>query len=369
MKHNVSRFEEKEGTTEVLIKWWTHHVQKRDFWIIWELFFYFGLWSKSRPPPKKLHVLNQVILDLIVYPVVSEWCTEHCTVLWTCTALHCTVGSCGLHSGQGRAQAWTPGLDTSTEEFGWKGHHFVTKYFVLFALSKMSHKVFCPLCKQTMTANSEAECIEHMSTCPGFAQKHGEQPRKKRAADRLTKLPSAADAARPENRTREYSNDGTFVEKIPEALLDALHWWKDETQAKESDKVTTKTTKTKTKTKTKTTSTPWIQDDGTDRFYWHKLLQHKPQFVSVFASNGGAPSHLIQDVTVNVSQTAREQCGVDNFCTFSSQKCVLCGLAAKFKKSRCSRCKRVHYCSNRCQKMHWKTHSKECAPENGGKKV
>jgi hypothetical protein len=73
-----------------------------------------------------------------------------------------------------------------------------------------------------------------MSTCKGFAERHGEQPRKKRAAGRLKSLPSAVDSAKEEHRVREYSSDGTFTEKIPEALLDALHWWKDETQAKET---------------------------------------------------------------------------------------------------------------------------------------
>ena len=213
--------------------------------------------------------------------------------------------------------------------------------------SMSSHKVFCPLCKQTMSASSEAECIEHMSTCKGFAERHGEQPRKKRAAGRLKSLPSAADSAKEEHRVREYSSDGTFTEKIPEALLDALHWWKDETQAKETAAAATSSPPLSSKTKA-----PWKQDDGTDRFYWHALLSNKPNFVSIFSTNGGTQPYLIDDPSVNNTQTAREQCALDGWFRFSDKSCACCGLPAKLRKARCSRCKIVSYCSTRCQQTH-----------------
>ena len=208
-----------------------------------------------------------------------------------------------------------------------------------------------------------------MSTCPGFAQKHGEQPREKRANTRWKALPSALEAAQPSQRIREYSNDGTFKEKIPEALLDALHWWKDETQAQDktvsSLSASTTTTNTPTTPNTSTTSTtpatqpPWKQDDGTDRFYWHTLLKKNPTFVSIFAASNGEPPHLI--TLENRTQTAREQCGMDALCSFSTNPCNHCGLQAKFKKSRCTACKSVYYCSTRCQQEHWKLiHRTEC---------
>ena len=222
-----------------------------------------------------------------------------------------------------------------------------------------SRNVTCPLCKQTIVASSEAECIEHMSSCQGFSQRHGEEPRKTRAKARHKALPDALESAQLENRTREYSNDGTFKEQIPEALLDALHWWKDETQAQmgatEAEATTTTTsTAAATTTTTTTTTKPWKQDDGTDRFYWYTLLCSKPSFVSIYAANECASSHLITDPTINVSQTAREQCALDNLCTFSPHACSRCGLAAKLKKARCAQCKVAYYCSSRCQQAHWK---------------
>ena len=50
MKHNVSRFEEKEGTTE-LNQMMNPPCSKREIFGLFAELFYFGLWSKSRPPP------------------------------------------------------------------------------------------------------------------------------------------------------------------------------------------------------------------------------------------------------------------------------------------------------------------------------
>ena len=44
----------------------------------------------------------------------------------------------------------------------------------------------------------------------------------------------------------------------------------------------------------------------------------------------------------------------------SHKSCACCGLPAKLRKARCSRCKSVSYCSTRCQQTHWKVHSKNC---------
>ena len=49
MKHNVSRFEEKEGTTE-LNQMMNPPCSKREIFGLFAELFYFGLWSKSRPP-------------------------------------------------------------------------------------------------------------------------------------------------------------------------------------------------------------------------------------------------------------------------------------------------------------------------------
>lgn len=38
-------------------------------------------------------------------------------------------------------------------------------------------------------------------------------------------------------------------------------------------------------------------------------------------------------------------------------KCIKCGQKAD---KICLQCKAVHYCSNECQKSHWKTHRKKC---------
>lgn len=37
--------------------------------------------------------------------------------------------------------------------------------------------------------------------------------------------------------------------------------------------------------------------------------------------------------------------------------CAVCGIEARF---RCSACHEYHYCSESCQREHWKTHRKEC---------
>ena len=225
-------------------------------------------------------------------------------------------------------------------------------------MASLTRDVFCPLCKQKFPASSESECIAHMTSCQGFAERHGEQPRKERASKRLKALPSALDSAKTENRTREYSNDGTFTEKIPEALLDALHWWKDETQSKDIEF---------SSNTNNNTTIPWTQDDGTDRHYWYTLLCNKSDFISIYQSSKGTLPYLITDA--NQTQTAREQCLLDSLCTFSTHFCALCGLSAKLNKSRCGRCKNVHYCSTRHQQEHWKEHSLTCVKIIKEKKI
>ena len=43
-----------------------------------------------------------------------------------------------------------------------------------------------------------------------------------------------------------------------------------------------------------------------------------------------------------------------------SQKCYHCKNGFAAKRLRCSRCKRVYYCSAQCQKSNWKLHKKMC---------
>jgi len=40
------------------------------------------------------------------------------------------------------------------------------------------------------------------------------------------------------------------------------------------------------------------------------------------------------------------------------------GFAANTKFSRCSKCKRTHYCTKQCQQKHWKQHKKVCQPSD-----
>ena len=47
----------------------------------------------------------------------------------------------------------------------------------------------------------------------------------------------------------------------------------------------------------------------------------------------------------------------------NKNKCVSCGneKSEGMKFYACARCKSTHYCSNACQKVHWKSHKEECA--------
>ena len=45
------------------------------------------------------------------------------------------------------------------------------------------------------------------------------------------------------------------------------------------------------------------------------------------------------------------------------RSCENCGNPQRFneKYKKCSRCKKVYYCSNDCHKKHWKIHKYECS--------
>ena len=225
------------------------------------------------------------------------------------------------------------------------------------AATAETRTVVCPLCSQTLTATSEEECIQHISTCKGFIAKHGNVAREKRKKKRTIELPSAADAGRLPDKYRvaKFSNDGSFTERVPQALMDVLEWWR-------GTETSRKITLTAENDDPDAYPRPWSQDDGTDRFYWHMLMLRHPDFASIYATSEGAPApSLIAPPESNSSQTAREQCRLDGLASFSRHKCALCGLDAKRHKSQCSRCKTVHYCSPRCQIEHWRAgHKREC---------
>lgn len=211
--------------------------------------------------------------------------------------------------------------------------------------------VQCPLCHEHLTASSEEECITHIRSCDGFRKKHGESARKDRLQKRQAAFPRAAVSAKEENRTMTFSNDGTFSEKIPAALLDVLHWWEGTQKSMGTRSIDSSL---------KNVPRPWVKDDGTDRHYWWLLISKHPEFSSIYASNDGPPPSLIAHPTMNQSQTAREQCKIDGSASFHpSEFCSLCSLPAMERKARCA-CRKAYYCSQRCQKAHWKRHRSEC---------
>lgn len=45
----------------------------------------------------------------------------------------------------------------------------------------------------------------------------------------------------------------------------------------------------------------------------------------------------------------------------SRPRCAQCGVR-RAEMKRCARCRSVHYCDERCQRRHWRTHRKTCVP-------
>ena len=47
------------------------------------------------------------------------------------------------------------------------------------------------------------------------------------------------------------------------------------------------------------------------------------------------------------------------------RECAQCARGSGGELTRCGRCKRVFYCSRRCQKLHWASHKASCTKKGG----
>jgi len=129
--------------------------------------------------------------------------------------------------------------------------------------------VCCPLCQQTFTARSEEECINHMTNCNGFEQKHGAKAKEIKRVQLVNKLPFTRASAELKHRTSSYSDNGSFTEDVNEGLIEVLQWWKG---IEQNHPQQPNFKLNRDNDDEKEFPRAWTQDDGTDRYIYDALL-------------------------------------------------------------------------------------------------